>query len=250
MGERFDAAARVGERGRFRDAVDRRPDLVAGDLTGVGKEEEGARDERGVEEVAPGAAEDFLTDKHAETNGERDLPKGNRRGADQREKEPGNEEAFVDFVAIDSREEDFPEETDDHRNDIDRKMIGQTVDKASDHAVNVENPEARTNAVEPCEEGAVPVVRHSGVRAEARNQTIRLQTDVVNSHERARNQRVNDEDHRAFEVVAVANVDGAGSLLPRREEEGVGRVVKRVQERERLAFGEEFFPGGVEGFAQ
>ena len=73
-------------------------DVVARHASGIGKEEESARHQGGVEEVHARAAENLLANDDGKGSGERKLPQrcGNRHN--HRNKESRDQKAFVHFV--------------------------------------------------------------------------------------------------------------------------------------------------------
>lgn len=76
-------------------------------MRGVGKEEEGATGEGGVEDVHSCSAEDLFPDEDPEGDAEGDLPEGDGGGECEGEEHACDEEAFVDFVAVGDGEDDF-----------------------------------------------------------------------------------------------------------------------------------------------
>ena len=122
-------------------------------------------------------------------------------------------------MPVNRRKDNFYSDTDDHRRYIDRKIVDETVNEAAKEVGRAKNSERGRDAVNPVQNSAVPSARPAG-------QEVRLIADIVNSKYCAGNQRVNDGDHHAFEVVAVADVNGPGRLFRGTEKERVGGVHK------------------------
>ena len=74
----------------------------------------------------------------------------------------------------------------------------------------------------------MPVGRYRG-SAVFGDETIRLESDVVHSHEKAWDEGDDDRNHHAFEVVGVANLNGSRRFAIGSIEERVRRVVKGIE---------------------
>ena len=76
-------------------------------LSWVGKEEKGASGEGWIEDIHASASKNFLSDENAEDDAESDHPQRYGGWKDQREEHGRDEEAFIDLVLSDDREDSF-----------------------------------------------------------------------------------------------------------------------------------------------
>jgi len=190
------------ERRSPRHAVDSEPHLFTRHLRGVGEEDEGARQQRGVEYVHARTAEDLLAEDHGEGRTQRDHPQRRPHGHHHRDQQARNEEALVDFVAARLREGELDAQTHDVRHD--------------DHRQHLQESEPES----------LPA-RHA-----------HLITRVVHAEQQGRKQRDDHDDHRALHVVAVTDVRTLLRRGVRYEKERLERIEGRCEEREFAAFGE------------
>ena len=169
---------------------------------GVGEEREGAGQQRGVEDVHARTAEDLLAEDHGESRRKPDHPERGRYGEDHRDQEARNEESLVDLMAARLRESELDAQTHDIRNADHRQHADQSVEESLE-------------AFQPD-----------------------LNARVVATEEECRHQRHDDHDHRAFHVVAVADVRAFPGRGVGYEEERFERVERRFQKAQLPAFRE------------
>ena len=192
------------------DAVDlrahHRPVGVPHRLTrhrrGVGEEGEGARQQRGVEDVHARTAEDLLAEDHGESRRQRDHPERRRHREDHRDQQTRDEETLVDLVAARLREPELDAQTHD---------IG--------------NADHRQHADQSIEEGREAFESDLDAR-------------VVATEQKSRHQRRDDHDHRTFHVVAVADVRALRGRGVGYEEERLERIERRLQKAQLASLGE------------
>ena len=192
------------------DAVDMRthhrpvgiPDRLTRHRGGVGEKCEGTGQQRGVEDVHTRTAEDLLAEDHGESRRQSDHPERGRHRHDHRDQQTRDEETLVDLVAARLREPEFDAQTHDIRDADHRQHADQSVEE--------------------------------GLKAFESD----LNARVVAAEEERRHQRHDDHDHRAFHVVAVADVRTLPGCGVGYEEERFERIERRLQKAQLPAFRE------------
>ncbi len=129
--------------------------------------------------------------------------------------------------------QDFPEQADDHRHDVDRQEVQEAVQEAVVHAGRV------VTGAQQRQQHAAPAVDADD--PEALHRRVGLEAGVPHAHQRGRRRRDHDQDHDALQVDRIAHVRRAAREIRRREEERVDRLEKGIKLFETTTLGEQRF---------
>ena len=174
----------------------------------IGEEGEGARQQRGIEDVHARTAEHLLAEDDGEGGRESHHPERNVHRHDHRDQQTRHQEALVDLVAAELGECELDAQTHDVRNDDQGEHLEESEPERS--------PEFGLYALR--EEMQV--------------------TRVIETEQKRRHQGDDHHDHRTLHVVAVADMRAFGSRRVGYEQERFERIERRFQEAQLATLGE------------
>ena len=161
------------------DGVLSDPNLsVACHSSRIAEEQESTGDEGRIEDVHACAAEDFLSENHAESNGDGEHPKRTSNGHNHGNDDAGYKEAFLDFLVLPLCNRELDAEAD---NVADNNLRQNGQEAVPEHA-----PERRIGQV-TCGESV-------------------LVTHVIHTEEQSRHQGNHHETHDALAVDSIVDI--------------------------------------------
>src|SRR5690606_30360219 len=135
------------------------------------------------------------------------------------EKNGGNKEAFVNFMAADHGEENFPETTHRKDNKVNRYKISSTVPETIPDTLRIITGKQADKRTAPAFHRGQAHISHDGVRLEA---------EVVHAVEHGRESTQPHSNHDALEVDTVANMRGGLGHIGRTIKDGIYRFIQRI----------------------